>query len=51
MSVTFGSDVTQVNLVIGNAPVTEITLNDTEIQYAPEAAGIVRQDVTLQFSE
>lgn len=51
MSVTFGSDVTQVDLVIGNAPVTDITLNDTAIQYAPEAAGIVRQDLTLQFSE
>ena len=51
MSVTFGSNVTQVDLVIGNAPVTEITLNDTEVQYAPEAAGVVRQDLTLQFSE
>lgn len=51
MSVTFGSDVTQVDIVIGNAPITEVTLNDAEVQYAPETAGVVRQDLQLQFRE
>lgn len=51
LSVTFGADATQVDLVIGNATFTEVSLNDTEIQYSPESAGIVRQDLQLQFVE
>ena len=51
LELTFGADVTQVDLVIGNATVTDITLNDTNVDYAPEAAGIVRQDIQLQFVE
>lgn len=51
LSVTFGPETSQVDLVIGNAPVTEVSLNDVELQYAPEAAGVVRQDWHLQFTE
>lgn len=51
LSVSFGPEVTQVDLVIGNASVTEVSLNEMELQYAPEAAGIVKQDLQLQFTE
>lgn len=49
ISVDFGADAQQVDLVIGNARFTTVSLNDTEISYAPEAEGIVKQDLTLEF--
>ena len=49
MSVDFGTDAQQVDLVIGNARFTTVSLNNTEISYAPEAEGIVKQDWTLKF--
>jgi len=51
LEVNFGPDATQVDIVVGNAPVTEVRLNDTELDYAPEAASVVRQDLQLQFVE
>lgn len=51
LDMTFGADVTQVDIVIGNAPVTEVTFNDAELEYAPESSGVVRQDLQLQFIE
>ena len=51
LDMSFGADVTQVDIVIGNAPVTEVTFNDTELEYAPESSGVVRQDLQLQFVE
>ena len=51
LSVTFGADVTQVDLVIGSAPATVVTLNGVELEYAPEAANVVKQDLQLQFTE
>lgn len=49
ISVAFGAGAEQVDLVIGNARFTTISLNDTEVAYAPEAEGIVKQDLTLEF--
>lgn len=49
MSVDFGADVERVELVIGNASFTNISLNDKELQYSPESEGIVKQDLTLEF--
>lgn len=51
LSVTFGPDTTQIDLVIGSAPATVVTLNGAELEYAPEAANIVKQDLTLLFTE
>ena len=51
LSATFGGDVTQVDLVIGSAPATVVTLNGAELEYAPEAANVVKQDLQLQFTE
>lgn len=49
LSVDFGADAEKVELVIGNARFTTVSLNDTEVPYAPEAEGIVKQDLTLEF--
>ncbi len=51
MDVNFGTDTSEVNVVVGNAAVTDVALNDTTLDYAPESEGIVRQDLTLQFNE
>lgn len=51
MSIDFDADTSEVELVIGNAPVTEVSLNDTEIEPASEAADTIRQDWHLQFEE
>ena len=51
LEMSFGPDVTQVDIVIGNSPVTEVTFNGTELEYAPESSGVVRQDLRLQFVE
>ncbi|WP_034550834.1 helix-turn-helix domain-containing protein [Carnobacterium funditum] len=41
----------QVNLVIGNAAVTSVQLNDENVEYAPEAADAVTQKIEFQFNE
>lgn len=51
LDMTFGADVSQVDIVVGNAPVTEVKFNDVELEYAPESSGVVRQDLQLQFVE
>lgn len=51
LSASFGADVNEVVLVIGNASATDILLNDTTIEYAEESAGIVRQDIVIEFAE
>ena len=51
LTANFGADVNEVVLVIGNAAVTEIILNDSTIDYTEESAGIVRQDIILEFVE
>lgn len=51
MDVNFGTDTSEVNVVVGNASVTDVALNDTTLDYAPESEGIVRQDLTIQFNE
>lgn len=51
LSVDFGSDVEQIDIVVGNAPVTTLVLNDQELPEATEAADNVRQDVHLQFTQ
>ena len=51
LSVPFGADVTQIDLVIGSAPATVVVLNGVELEYAPEAANVVKQDLQLQFTE
>ena len=38
-------------IVIGNASVTTIQLNDTDIPYAEEANESVRQEITMEFAE
>lgn len=50
LEATFGADASEANIIVGNASSTTITLNDIELEYAPEAAGIVRQDLLLQFN-
>ncbi len=49
ISVDFGADAKQVNLVIGNARFTTVSLNDAEVSYAPEAEGVIKQDLILEF--
>lgn len=51
LETTFGADTSAVVIVVGNAAVTEVNLNGTALEYAPESAGIVRQDLTLEFAE
>lgn len=41
----------QAKLVIGNAAVTSVKLNDKNVEYAPEAAEAVTQKIEFQFSE
>ena len=51
LEVNFGADASQINIIVGNASATTIRLNDAELEYAPEAAGVVRQDLTIQFNQ
>ncbi len=48
ISATFGADVQTINLRMGNAGATKITLNDTELQYGEETEGTV-QNMTIDF--
>lgn len=50
LSVNFGADATEVSIIVGNAPATNVTLNEIEVPVAPEASNAVRQDLLLQFS-
>lgn len=50
LEVSFSGDASEIFIIVGNAPATIIRLNDTEIDYAPESNGIVRQDLELQFN-
>lgn len=50
LDTTFGADTSSVEIRVGNAPSTDITLNDTTIEYAPEASSVV-QNITIQFAE
>lgn len=50
LETTFGADTSSVEVRIGNAPATDITLNGTALEYAPEASGVV-QNLTIQFTE
>ena len=51
LDVNFDADTSEVNVVVGNAAVTDVALNDTTLEYAQESEGIVRQDLTIQFNE
>lgn len=51
LEITFGGETDEVFMIIGNAAATIIRLNDIELEYAPESAGVVRQDLKLQFSQ
>lgn len=48
MSAEFGSDVSQVDLVLGNSTVTNVALNEENVDY-PEEASAVRQDIHFNF--
>jgi cytoskeletal protein RodZ len=50
LDASFGPDTSTVEIRVGNAPATDITLNGTAIEYAPEAASVV-QNLTIQFTE
>lgn len=45
----FGPDVSQVDVVIGNATVTIVQLNNENVAYAEESANSVRQELQFNF--
>ncbi|ALV22968.1 helix-turn-helix domain-containing protein [Carnobacterium antarcticum] len=45
------ADTKTVNIVVGNASVTGVKLNDENVDYAPEAANAVTQKIEFQFEE
>lgn len=49
LSVEFGPETTEINLVIGNGAATKVALDDQEIEQAPEAREIYRQEWTIRF--
>lgn len=49
LEANFGPDVSQVDVVIGNATATEVQLNGEVVEYAEESASIVRQDLQFNF--
>lgn len=51
LSVDFPDTTSSVNLVIGAASNTEMSLNDEPVQYAPESEGVVTQRIQFQFAE
>jgi len=51
LDVSFSSDTSTVDIVVGNAGVTDVSLNGTALETPPEAEGVIRQDLQLQFSE
>lgn len=50
LDATFGPDTSTVEVRVGNAPATDVTLNGTTLEYAPDASSVV-QNLTIQFSE
>lgn len=49
LQASFGSDVSQIDLVVGNATVTAVELNGENVNFPEEAAGAVRQDLHFNF--
>lgn len=49
LETAFGVDVSQVDLIIGNATATTVQLNENEVDFPEEAAGAVRQDIHFTF--
>jgi len=45
----FDNQVSEVQLIVGNAPVTNISLNDQTVNYAENTEDAVRHEVTLTF--
>ncbi|MCO6017336.1 helix-turn-helix domain-containing protein [Carnobacterium divergens] len=50
LEVPIPAGTTAVTIVVGNAKATKITLNGTDIPYAPEAANSVTQNIQLQLT-
>ncbi|WP_313467412.1 DUF4115 domain-containing protein, partial [Carnobacterium sp.] len=51
MNADIPADTEQVNIVVGNAAVTVVKLNDKQVDYAPEAANAVTQKIEFQFKK
>lgn len=51
MDASIPADTKTVNIVVGNASVTNVKLNDENVDYAPEAANAVTQKIEFQFEE
>ncbi|WP_192988227.1 helix-turn-helix domain-containing protein [Carnobacterium mobile] len=51
MNADIPADTEQVNIVVGNAAVTVVKLNDKKVDYAPEAANAVTQKIEFQFKK
>lgn len=49
LSSEFGQDISNVTVVIGNAAVTSVRLNDQGVSYAEESANAVRQELIFEF--
>lgn len=49
LEVPFSGDATEAFIVVGYAPATIVRLNDIELEYAPEADGVITQELILQF--
>lgn len=45
----FDADVSQIDLVVGNATATAVQLNGDDVDFPEEAAGAVRQDLQFNF--
>jgi len=50
LDVSFGPDTSSVEIVVGNAGVTNVSLNGSQLETPPEAEGVIRQDLQLQFN-
>ncbi|GEK91477.1 helix-turn-helix domain-containing protein [Alkalibacterium kapii] len=49
LSAQFDDTVNRIDIVIGNASVTDITLNDQQVPYNTSGTEAVRQEVTIEF--
>lgn len=49
LSSEFGQNISNVTVVIGNAAVTSVRLNDQAVSYAEESANAVRQELIFEF--
>jgi len=50
LDVSFGPDTSSVEIVVGNAGVTDVSLNGSQLETPAEAEGVIRQDLQLQFN-